>query len=789
MKIKYENEFKNALSNGIVLFCGAGFSVEAKDRKGKKLPLGNELLNELKEKFSYINNINLFSDLIKISTYLKRNDKTSFEKELTDRFKVGKYDDRYKYIANINVKSIYTTNIDDLFIKIYEDSGGSAYLNDRSKYGAVEKEGKVDYFPLHGCVNRQGGYLFDRTEVDSAYSTVSNDTWKELAHEASKYPILFWGWNFNDSGPINAMYGQEENIDNNAKKWILLYDEGDNNKLEENKMVLESLGYNVIIGSTIDMLDYISNYAMTDTNLCKICKSNENVFDNRFFDKYLPPRSKNDVDVVPLELMYRDYTTDWYHVLSHGPVQTSHFMEIENKILGNKNIMVYGMRGAGKSTLLKQLMLSETINKKYSHVHYMDAPTLDEARVYYKMINKEQVILFIDNCFRDTDALIELSKRENIHLVLFDRDFNFENQFVKIKDNNFAQPVDITEISTKDAQSILNVIPKKIIINDASTRYLNNDKTIPSFLASVLKEFNLGFVKKFYLNDAIVAEVFFMICYVHSCGVACSFDMIYSYLGDSNYTWNEMYSIIEKTGGLLKKIDIPAAENQDYYKCRSQYFAEEIIKSIENNEIYSTILGDILMKFAKNVPNYKICDYDKFQRKGYDADLAKKAFKDTKDGETYYKICSKKDNTEYIYQQAAIYFSRNKKYNEAFSWIEKAKNKTRYNRFSIQSTYAQIYFDASIDNNQEGALTALDLLNECCKNDKRKMIHFIAFITRVLRFYNKYNKMNRNLIKFIEYGMQYAREGIKEKAYLSDKKKKILSELNQKMIKIYDCLE
>ena len=40
MKIEYEESFKKALGSGINLFCGAGFSVGAKNFNGDYLPLG-----------------------------------------------------------------------------------------------------------------------------------------------------------------------------------------------------------------------------------------------------------------------------------------------------------------------------------------------------------------------------------------------------------------------------------------------------------------------------------------------------------------------------------------------------------------------------------------------------------------------------------------------------------------------------------------------------------------------------------------------------------------------------
>ena len=55
----YETTFKNALSEGISLFCGAGFSVESFDSLGNRLPVGDGLLVEMKKVFPEIKNIHL----------------------------------------------------------------------------------------------------------------------------------------------------------------------------------------------------------------------------------------------------------------------------------------------------------------------------------------------------------------------------------------------------------------------------------------------------------------------------------------------------------------------------------------------------------------------------------------------------------------------------------------------------------------------------------------------------------------------------------------------------------
>lgn len=64
-----EDLFSVAVQEGLSLFCGAGFSVEAEDRNGEKLPIGMQLLGALKKNFSRIES---YSSLPKACTTLKK---------------------------------------------------------------------------------------------------------------------------------------------------------------------------------------------------------------------------------------------------------------------------------------------------------------------------------------------------------------------------------------------------------------------------------------------------------------------------------------------------------------------------------------------------------------------------------------------------------------------------------------------------------------------------------------------------------------------------------------------
>ncbi len=89
----------------------------------------------------------------------------------------------------------------------------------------MDKQAYVNYFPLHGCIRTTEDYVFGATEIASAFSQRDvKKSWESLAHDAEEHAILFWGWNFEDAGPIEAMYGGQHDIDSNVKKWVLLYE-------------------------------------------------------------------------------------------------------------------------------------------------------------------------------------------------------------------------------------------------------------------------------------------------------------------------------------------------------------------------------------------------------------------------------------------------------------------------------------------------------------------------------------------------------------------------------------
>lgn len=755
------NQFDAALKSGITLFCGAGFSVMAKDVDGEFLPIGKNLLLELKQRYDYIST---YSNLPRACTKIINSDKNSFYDFLEQRFAVSEYDPLYSCLLNINIKSIYTTNIDDLFFKIYENSKNGLRLYNRADGNDLDNYLKIDYYPLHGCIRsdaKDNKYVFGATEIASAFSTHSlQNSWKQLSQDSSKNPILFWGWNFEDSGPIEAMYGSNSRIDDNVQKWVLLYESD-----PETVDYLTSLNFNIIIGDTKGLLEHIEQKSLEITNEIIVELSEQQ---QKQLDHYTIPKNDEKLFSSSISNYFLDYTPHWSHIYSNKISKLRSYNKIAENISAGKHVIVIGMRCSGKTTLMMQLLADFNTNKPK---HYMISPTIHDIQLYSKLIGETKTILFIDDCFRDTEAVCEVLKSNKIQGVFFDRDFNYERQYHRIQSLEFEKH-DITEICREDSQKIIDSIPQELKKENASIPNFSEEPTIVYIMSRILKHRNFKFISRFYEQDEIAAEVFLMICYVHSCGVPCSFDMIYSYLGDENYTWKEMYEIVNRAGNLIKLLTDDDCFNlndyvQDYYQCRSQYLAEQIINGIT---VETELLKDVLTRFTLNVPQYKIAKYDKFRRNAYDANLVTKAFPDVSEGEKFYELCATKDDSEYIYQQSALYFKNMKEYKRAFNWIDKARSIAHYNRFSIDSTYAQIYFDVNKSASKEKMEEALDILKKCCTSDKRKTIHFTAFATRVKEYHELYP--SEESYAYVEDAMQYINQGISDQNKATSQKVK-----------------
>lgn len=741
------NTFDKALKNGISIFLGAGFSVLAKDKQGNSLPCGNGLLENLRMKFP---KIAAYNDLSKVSTVLEKSmEKDNFRDYLTARFTVHEYDKLYKNLTRLNIKNIFSTNIDDLIFKIWENNSQSqCYINNTLNLGESNDKLAINYFPVHGCVlNPDKEYIFSNIKIASAYSS-QDGSWDSLKLTVSSSPILFWGWSFNDSDIIEAIYSSRSKmVDDNTRKWIVLY-----NPEESEIEFYRSLNFSIIIADTEELLNYFENIELKED---KKIERKINVP-----EKYLVPSAINEAS-YPVEQFFVGDVPRWSYIYSGQIIKTHHYKKIADLIHSGKNIVVIGIPASGKTTLLMQLAsgIDSEIPK-----HILYTPTIAEIDLYCKIVGNERVMVFVDNCLSDYKALIQLMQKTNIQVVGFERDNKYERVAYRLIENQLKfELYDVSEINEQDITRIISSIPKGIF----SGKIIDiKDNTIFEAIRKHTKVPVMGerfenVLRELSSYDEMAAELFLMISYVHSCGVPVSYDMIYSYLEENSYesVYDDIKSIgklITSCGGkdfsFLGDIDL---ENQDYYKCRTRYLAELIIQRVPNYKLMRSVMN----KFVERVPTFKICRYDIFKSSAFDADIVTRYFTKYEEGIEFYKKCLEIEDSAFMYQQIALYASRKRKYGDAFNWIDKAKNCEKRNIFSIRNTHAIILFNANINKeNEDGSVIAtlhqsLAIIEDCYKNDLRKGFHARVFGELILKFYEAYGY--DEVEKYIETAMKW----------------------------------
>ena len=747
IRIEEKNTFDKALKTGISLFLGAGFSVFAEDKHGEKLPCGNELLEELREKFP---KIAAFHDLSKVSTVLEKSmEKEKFKDYLTDRFTVNNYGKEYDNLTKVNVKNIFSTNIDDLIFKIWDNAEQSQrYVNNTLNLGESNAPLAINYFPVHGCVlNPEKDYIFSNIKIASAYSS-QDGSWESLKLTVSSSPILFWGWSFNDSDIIEAIYSSRgKMVEDNTRKWIVLYD-----PQEYEIEFYESLNFSIIIADTKELLKYFetieSTTEKTVNNTVKVPS------------QYQVPSFVEEAS-YPVENFFTGDIPRWSYIYSGQVIKTQHYKKIADLIHSGSSIIVTGIPASGKTTLMMQLA-SGIETEKSKHLLY--TPTVAEVNKYCKIIGEEKVMVFVDNCLNDYRAFEHLITKTNIQVIGFERDNRYESIAYRLFESNFEfELYDVSEISEQDISRIVDSIPKGMY---SGKMVEVQDRTIFEIIRKhtkvpVMEDRFANALRELYSYDKKTTELFLMISYVHSCGVPVSYDMIYSYLEESDY--RDVYKDIKNIGKLITECydqdfgflgDINL-DDQDYYKCRTRYLAELIIKKVPNYSLMRLMLN----KFIERVPIFKICRYDIFKNTAFDADLVTRYFTRYDEGIAFYKKCLEIEDSAFMYQQIALYASRKRKYSDAFRWIDKAKNCERRNIFSIRNTHAIILFNANIEKeNRDGSVIAtlhqsLEILKDCYENDLRKGFHARIFGELILKFYEIYGF--EEVEKYIETAVEW----------------------------------
>lgn len=754
MEIQNENSLIHAMKTGINVFVGAGFSLYAYDKKKQNLPSGNGLADELKSMF----NVKAAS-LSMISTILQRKAKTEFKAFLTERFSVDSYESFYNNLNLVNVKSYFTTNIDNLIPKIVSAENSKRFINDLLVNGENADANRINYLPLHGCVeNPENEYVFD---VQSLATTFGNNPriWSYLSNACEKNPTIFLGYSYSDNSVIQALSSYRTFENAQKEKWILLY-----NPTDDQIEFYEALDFTIIKGEIKEFLELLPN--ILDNEELSGKKNEEEEIRDIFKSNLVPLDNRNQVS-RPIIDFFRGQVPIWSDILSNKIYRVSYYKQIQDSIYNqNRQTIVIGAPVSGKTTLAMLL----AYNVQFEGVKLMySGLTLSKVDFILKILGNLKALIFVENFTDNIEAFLKLSQAKNITVVGVDRS-QFYSTVSHMLTPQMFDIINVTELSDNDIQGVFNSVPVEIKASSMKTKRKSKDiyaaDSIYEFVIRNIKGQNIverykKIIHDLEHDDSNLMEFLLLCAYMHKCRVPLSIEVAYSYFSDIyNYQYvlemkDELEDMLSEFEGSNDLLD----SSIEYYYPRTYFIAEAILK-------YSSplLLKKIMSKVIDNVPKYLIYNFKTFRKFAFDSLLTAKAFVDWKDGMDFYKSAYLYDNENpYVLQQGALFLSKKKQYQEAFKWIDKAINSTNDKYFSIRNSHAIILFDANYElelNNmvEEQLDRSMEILHKCYHDDSRKIFHAIVYADQAERYFIKVNSE-----KTINY-LQQAKKWLKEES-------------------------
>jgi len=728
MKITNEYSLKNALHDGVNLFVGSGFSTESWDANNNNLPVGNNLAKELADKFNKNNNYTL----AQLSSILTATAKRDFYQFLIDRFSVHGFSPLYNNVAKINIKSIYTTNIDNLIYKIFEKSK-KKYIRDQALLGPSTDNKAINYLPLHGCIlDPERGFVFDVNSLANIYNDVPR-IWSCLSRELEMRPTIFIGYSFSDSSVIQALTSQQTFQNCQKEKWIVLRNED----LELSEFY-SSQGFSVIEANLDEILTFFGEVGKNDR---KSSIDDEKMF---FLKPYIVPTSLNDITFQrPIRDFFEGSNPQWCDIISNQLYRTQYFSKIQNSIYNpNKNTIIIGSPVSGKTTIMMQVACAIEFDGLKL---FFSSLSEEKAEFLVKIIDSDKAIIFVDNLYDSIDSLPILEK-PNIKLVCAERSHNF-SIISHLAPTDKYDIINVTTLNDQDLQGVFNSLPQGLrneyLKKETELRLYGKD----SIFEFVIRNINTPNIKDRYKNaiqklendDKELAEFLILCAYMHNCHIPLSFEMAYDYFDTFNR--QDIFDLKDDSCDIVKDYipnDAVTYENMDYYYPRSYYIAEIIIDACS-----AGLLKRVIWNVIRKIPSFRICDYRKFRKYAFDKNIIAKAFPDWNEGKSYYEEAFLYDNRNpYVLQQGALYLSGFGQYDLAFGWIDKAINMTNNKFFSIRNSHAIILFNANISKTGDKAKAELDnsmeILEKCINNDARKKFHANTYGQQAIRYYKKF---------------------------------------------------
>jgi hypothetical protein len=339
MDIENAASLRHALLRGVNLFLGAGFSVLAKDADERPMPVGDQLGDELRKEFGASGTVGL--NLAQLYTLLARTKKEAVDEYLKRRYTVATFDQRYLSLHRVVATTIFTTNIDSLVHRIYEENP-YAYLNDLNVSGPHYAELRaVDLVTLHGSVLDPDRPLrFGTIDIASSFGA-DPDRWRYLRHRLRQSPTVFWGYSLQDAGALEAL--RTDGGEALADTWIQIRPQDAESPLVD---YFRALDFQIIVSDTAQLLNYMSHNLPHPGD--SVPRDRAAAATSTLFPIEAVPLPSA-VPNRPIADFFQGAAPGWSDIFSQGLRRVSHFRTIVENVRAPKPTVITGIPGTGKT--------------------------------------------------------------------------------------------------------------------------------------------------------------------------------------------------------------------------------------------------------------------------------------------------------------------------------------------------------------------------------------------------------------------------------------------------------
>lgn len=607
--MNYERALIEAKKGRAIIFFGAGFSFGLKSAFGKDLPTGSGLAHLLCEEI----NVNPISDLKKATKrYLKNKSSENLIDLLKDHFIVNHVDDKYKKIASIPWKSVYTTNYDNSF-EIAGQLIGKRY---ESFDADTHPKGKV----LKDSVIHINGYINNLNEIklDTSFKLTTpsylteqfrTSVWAEVFRRdiQAANAIFFVGYSMYDIDIQEILFAES-----NLKEKIFFIDRENLTEEEIEDLDISDFGKVLSIGiekfandfDDIDDLAIFNNDELIISSFEKINIDPNNipkVKDTDIFNLLINGDLKDD-------LLINEITNNENNYVISREQENIAFGDLKE----NKNLIIYGDLSNGK-TVTAKIIAFKLLKEGYSvfvlNDFYLKDIVFNEVDEILRKF--EKTIFIVENYTANMDVVshINISRNLNTKMLLISRTFEHEKYIDDILFNKkqldvsetFEEPLD--KISDNDVEKFINYFnryglwgEKSSFSNIQKRNYIKNkaNNEIHGILLGILEspavkiKIDLLF-KEMISSEIILKNILAILCLNISNISKVTHHLVSAMTNDSN-----IFSSKFREKSIFYQL---VNENNDGFIPKSSILSEYILENFPNPEI----LVNNLIILCKNI--------------------------------------------------------------------------------------------------------------------------------------------------------------------------------------------